>query len=117
MAHKKNRVLKLRMYYIHSLTKEIPDAFLFGHSKVLGGPVDQVELVEAVEDEGVRRQGCRTELNQLHIPVVHLAPDSLMELRFHIQRLKASPAAGVVIEKYLVGEAVSIPPPHASVHL
>ena len=67
-------------HVLHSWTKQIPDAFLLGHSEVLGGPVDQVELVEAVEDEGVRWQGCSTELNQLHIPVVHLAPDSLMGL-------------------------------------
>ena len=66
------QVLKLHMC--------IPDTFLLGHSEVLGRPVDQVELVEAVEDEGVWWQGCRAELNQLHIPVVHLTPDSLMEL-------------------------------------
>ena len=31
--------------------------------------------------------------------------------------MEGSPASGVVIEEDLVGEAVSIPPPHAGVHL
>ena len=75
--------------------------------------------MEAVKDEGVWWQGRSTELNQLHIAVVHLTPDqrNVIIRCSNFKQIRGSPAAGVVIEKDLVSEAISISPPHASMHL